>query len=68
MRRRIPAIHAVQHARRLSKHQHRTFLYYVKLRPCDDHCNLQHAISIRVQTRHFHVDPDQVEIGEARVL
>ncbi len=59
---RVPAIHAVQHARRLSQHQHRTFFDHVELRPGDDHGNLQHAIRIRIQARHFHVDPDEIDL------
>jgi hypothetical protein len=67
MRCRVPAVHAGQHQFRLMHDLNRRFGDHAKFRVSHDDGHFEHAVRIRIQTRHFHVDPHQIEFGEVLV-
>jgi hypothetical protein len=61
MRALVPGVHAVQLLFALVNHQHRAFDARREVRAGDDHRNFNQSFSLRVQSGHFAVDPDQIQ-------
>ena len=64
MGRRVPAVHALQHALALTDDEHRTFRNDLKVRVGDDRGNFEHAVGIGAQARHLHVHPHEIRFAE----
>jgi hypothetical protein len=61
MRAFVPRVHAVQLLIALVNHQYRAFDTRRQVRTGDDHRNFNQSFSLRVQSGHFAVDPDQIQ-------
>ena len=66
----VPVVHLVECFIRLVDREHRAFGDDVQVRIGDDDGDLNDAVVVRVEARHFHVEPDEVEfigtLGRAR--
>ena len=59
----VPCVHRIQHAVGLVNHQHRPFDARRQVGPGHDHGKFQQKLFGRVQSTHFAVQPDQVQIA-----
>jgi hypothetical protein len=59
----VPRVHRVEHLVGLVDHQHRPGGEHVELRVGDQRRDLDHAVGVRLQAGHLHVDPDEVVRG-----
>ncbi len=65
MGRGIPAVHAGKHRLCLVQHQHGPFGNEFELGVGDHDRDLEHAVGIRIQSGHFHVDPYEIVLAVA---